>query len=56
MNAIALFMLTFYYGKHKTETYFKLLNFLIVMAFVEFVGIILFTPISKPILWLCRIN
>ena len=41
MNAIVLLMLTFYYGQHKTKTYFNLLNFMIVMAFVEFVGIIL---------------
>ena len=59
MNAIVLFMLTFYYGNHKTEMYFKLMNFLIIIAFIEFVGIILFTPmlyLSKPIIRLCSVK
>ena len=57
MNAIVLLTFTFYYGKYKTEIYFRLLNSLIVMAFMEFVGIILFHPflhISKPLIQLCR--
>ena len=59
MNAIVLFMLTFYYGKHKTEMYFKLLNFLIAVAFVEFLGIILFSPmqyLSKLVINHCRMK
>ena len=57
MNAIVLLTFTSYYGKYKTEIYFRLLNFLIVMAFVEFVGIILFYPflhLSKPVIKFCR--
>ena len=57
MNAIVLLMFTFYYGKNKTEMYFRLLNFLIVMAFVEFIGIILSYPflnLSKSVIRFCR--
>ena len=59
MNGMVLLMFTFYYGNYKTDAYFKLLNFLVFMAFVEFFGIALFHPFLhfiKPVIRCCRDN
>ena len=46
MNAIVLLMLTFSMENLKNKIYFNLLNFLIALAFVEFLGIILFIEMN----------
>ena len=57
MNLILLLALVFYYEGYKTGTYFGFLSALLIIAFLEFGGIIL-SPyvmhVFKPMMTLCR--
>ena len=54
LNLILLLALAFYYEEYQTGIYFAFQNALLVIAFLEFGGIILSPYISKQMMRLCR--
>lgn len=54
LNLVLLLALAFYYEGYKTGTYFGFLNALLIIAFLEFGGIILFPYMSKQMMKLFR--